>query len=256
MRSHRRYKNPPIEEALCEFHFQSEQDWDPTIPGKLHTEVGDKYAGKPRQQKVVDVGLQIQKDKPPNLSYGEGLARVQLVTENGKRMVGVGQNVLSIHMLRPYQDPQHPKHSGWDEFQSRIKQVLDTYWKVAEPKGISRIGIRYINKIVIPQPKVEVNDYLKCAPPDVIELPDRMKNYGSRVEYFYDDEVRLVLSNGLINPPMNDIGLILDLDVIWEDVVPVAQDEALRKTEDLRNRERDAFEAVITDKTRELFDAE
>jgi len=30
------YKNPPIEEALLELQFVPGQEWDLTIPGKLH----------------------------------------------------------------------------------------------------------------------------------------------------------------------------------------------------------------------------
>ena len=51
MHQHHRYKNPPIEEALCEFRFKPGQDWDFTIPGKLQTEFGDEYTGKRARSK-------------------------------------------------------------------------------------------------------------------------------------------------------------------------------------------------------------
>ena len=70
----RRYKNPPIEEALCEFGFAPGPDWDPTIPGKLQAELGDEYSGKPREQRAVKVGLHVQKGKPADFQYDEGLA--------------------------------------------------------------------------------------------------------------------------------------------------------------------------------------
>ena len=101
MQERRRYRNPPIEEALCEFRFEPGRDWDLTIPGKLQTAIGDEYIGKPQEQRVIKVGLEAQGGQPSNLRFGEGLAKVQLVTSNGKRMVGVGPDVLSIHMLRP-----------------------------------------------------------------------------------------------------------------------------------------------------------
>ncbi len=254
MAPRRQYKNPPIEEALCEFHFLSEQDWDPTIPGKLQTKFGDKYTGKPREQRVFEVGLEVQRGKSSNLRYGEGLARVQLVTKDGKRLVGVGLNVLSIHMLRPYQDHQDNSARGWDEFLPRISEALDAYWKVAEPKGVCRIGIRYINKIVPPQEAVKVGSYLRCALPEVSGLPDCLRNFVSRAEYTYPDGIRLILSQRSVNEPKDHRGFLLDLDVIWESTEPVTQDEALTKAGDLRDRERKAFETVITDDARELFD--
>ena len=113
MTRRRRYKNPPIEEALCEFGFAPGPDWDPTIPGKLQAALGDEYSGKSREQRAMQVGLHVEKGKPADLQFDEGLAKVQLFTNQGTRMVGVGPNVLSIHMLRPYQNPLDSERGGW-----------------------------------------------------------------------------------------------------------------------------------------------
>ena len=78
------------------------------------------------------------------------------------------------------------------------------------------MGIRYINKIIIPEEFIRTEDYLKCAPPDVSGLPDRLNNFICRVEYSYDDGIQLVLSHGTTNAPQGHLGLLLDLDVIWE----------------------------------------
>ena len=258
MHQHHRYKNPPIEEALCEFRFKPGRDWDFTIPGKLQTELGDEYTGKPQQQTVFEVGLETQEGRPPNFQYKEGVVRVKLVTKGGNRMVGIGPDVLSVHMLRPYQDPDKAEEGGWVEFRPRIETALGAYWKVAEPMSVCRIGMRYINKIIVPQKIVKVSNYLTCALPEVSGLPDSLslKHFMSRVEYAYQDGVHLVVSQGLIEAPSDHVGFLLDLDVIWEGATPLVCDEALKKASELRTLERVAFETVITDKTRELFDAD
>ena len=252
----RRYKNPPIEEALCEFHFDPGEGWDLTIPGKLQTEFGDEYSGKPREQRAVQVGLDFQDGKTSNLQYGEGLARVQLVTKDGNRMVGVGQDALSIHMLHPYQDPYLSDRSGWDEFKLRISAAIEAYWRVAKPRGVSRIGIRYVNKMIIPGKTVRVEEYLKCALPKVTVLPDRLANFMARSEYIYDDNVRLILSQISIISQLESISFLLDVDVISEDIETVDKDTALEIADDLHTRVGTAFETVITDKARELFNAD
>ena len=146
MTQRRRYRNPPIEEALCEFGFASGADWDPTIPGKLQVALGDEYSGKPREQKAVQVGLHGQKGKLADLRYDEGISKVQLFTKAGTRIVGVGPDVLSIHMLRPYQDPLDFEKGGWEEFRPRIADALEAYREVASPGRVNRVGVRYINK--------------------------------------------------------------------------------------------------------------
>ena len=258
MTQRRRYKSPPIEEAVCEFRFLPGDEWDLTIPGKLQSTISEDYSGKPHEQRVVDVALHTAGGQPSELKFGEGLAKVQLVTKDGRRKVGVGRDVLSIHMLRPYQVPTSPGGGGWEEFRPRIERALDAYWHVAAPKGVSRIGVRYINKIVVPasQIPVRIEDYLNCAPPDVEGLPDSMNNYVCRAEYAYDDNTLLVLSHGTVSAPREYVGFLLDIDVICNINDPSEREQALKKTDSLRALERDLFEILITDQARELFDAD
>ena len=56
----RRYKNPPIVEALCEFEFISSQPWDLTIPGLIYEKVKDEFPDK-RQQIGKGFNLSLQK---------------------------------------------------------------------------------------------------------------------------------------------------------------------------------------------------
>src|SRR5690349_3311454 len=104
--SRRVYRNPPIEEALVEFRFQSNGDWDPTIPGKLHDRVKDSYPGRPRQQKRVQAALSSAEGQPTTVAVHEGFERVQLVDASGRCLMTVGPHVMSVNSLRPYE--------GWD----------------------------------------------------------------------------------------------------------------------------------------------
>ena len=254
--SRRRYRNPPIDEAVCEFRFGSSPDWDLTIPGKLHAALASDYSGKPRNQTVIDVGVEISSGEPANLRYGQRLAKVLLFAADGRRAVGVGADVLSIHMLRPYQDPEHPQNGGWDEFRPKIARALRQYWRVADPIGVCRISMRYINRIVVPGPISQVDSYLHCAVPTVSGLPESVQTYTSRVAYEYEDGTRLVLIHGSISPPSDDVGFLLDIDVIWETADQLTQPESLQRVDVLRDLERKVFETVITDKAREIFDAD
>ena len=250
------YKTPPIAEALCEFRFQPDREWDLTIPGKLQAAIAGDYTGKPQEQKVIDVALQKrQGNRPPKISYGEGLGKVHLVTNNGKRKVGVGRDVLSIHMLRPYQKPDKTLGSGWDEFRPRITAALDAYWEVATPKGVTRIGLRYINKIIVPHHSVRFADYIKCAPTQVGGLSNEINKYISRVEYKCDDKFRIILAHGKGTSTSSQAEILLDIDIISEELDPINKDQAMTIVDLLRNREREVFEALITDKAREIFDA-
>ena len=77
----------------------------------------------------------------------------------------------------------------------------------------------------------------------------------SRVDYIYDEDTRLELSYGLLSASPNGVQCLLDLDVIRRSGTSVNWEDSLRIADDLHELAGSAFEAVVTDKARELFDA-
>ena len=126
---------------------------------------------------------------------------------------------------------------------------------MVEPNGMNRVGVRYINRIAIPGANIRVEEYLKCAHLEMRGLPEHYVNFVSQVEYLYHDEARLRLSYGLLEASSNVVECLLDLVVIWQDNTPIESEASLEIASDLHDRAGSAFEAVVTDKARELFDA-
>ena len=251
----RRYRNPPIDEALCEFRFEPDSGWDSTLADRLHAELQVDYPTPPRERRVVEVGLQVKGSAPTQMEHKEAVERVQLLSDDERRIVGVGKALLSIHMLRPYQAPGRPFGGGWEELRSRVEKALDAYSRVAQPTGVRRIGVRYVNRIVFPCPAVQLEDYVKCSPPIPPELPQRIGGSFARSEIQYADDIYLVLSQGTTSDSSGNAAYVLDLDVIWQGQSSISLAAARRMVEDLKGHERLAFEAIITDKAREVFDA-
>jgi uncharacterized protein (TIGR04255 family) len=249
-RVRRRYKNPPIEEALVEVRFAQTEEWDLTIPGKLHEhpDIKKEYQGKPRTQKVVAAALEVGPAQPANLAVREGVGRIQLINEAGNRLISLGPGVLSVNMLRPY--------DGWELFRPRIETALRAYNEVAAPTGVTRLGVRYINRIVVPQKDSDVGIYFRCGPPTTPELPSEMAGFMSRVEFLYDDGVKLLLTQASIDAPDGQSAFLLDLDLIWESAEARSLDAIIGVIDDLHVREGTAFEAIITDAARGVFDAD
>ena len=252
----RRYKNPPIQEALCELRFVPTSDWDTTIPAKLQVALGGEYSAISREQKAVHVKLSVKDGQPANLSYEQGVAKIQLMSERRNRVLGIGPNVVSIHMLRPYQDPDDIELGGWEEFRPRIMAALEAYARVVGESSIGRVGVRYINRIQIPGQSVEIEEYLKCAHMKVDGLPEDYLNFLGRVEYIYDDSTRLVVSHGLLSASASGVECLLDLNAIRDVEPSVDPDQALKIADVLHERAGSAFEAVVTDQARKIFDAD
>jgi uncharacterized protein (TIGR04255 family) len=186
------------------------------------------------------------------VAWNQNLSAVQLVNEVGNRLLTVGPDLLSVHILKPY------PREGWEAFRPMIAYGLDEYVKVAAPAGVRRIGVRYINRVEVPERAAASRSekYFRCVPGIIDGLPANLQAFLHRAEYTYDDGVKLVTTFATIDGQPDTTSFVLDIDVILEcaNVLPFAQ--AMNAVDDLRRRERDAFEAVVTDELRGLFDAE
>lgn len=247
----RQYTNPPIEEAICEFRFAPGQAWNFTIPGLFYEKVRDLYTGEPQQQSLITTEFKFGRVPPakPEITVTQELPKFLFPSADAAKLVGVGPDALSIHSLRPYE--------GWDEFSYRIDQAFQFYLEVAKPVGITRISLRYINRIVIsPDEAVDLSEYFNIYPQLPDSLPSNISGLVTRTESIYEDiPIRLVITLSDAEPPSEQVVFILDLDIsqTWIEK-PLSLKEVLSNLHELKSREGQAFESLITDRTRELFD--
>jgi uncharacterized protein (TIGR04255 family) len=164
-------------------------------------------------------------------------------------MVAVGPDMVSIHVMRPY--------PGWDYFRSRVEETLAAYRQIADPKGIRRIGIRYINLIPSDSAAGNPQRFFIDVPAGSIGANSSLRTFAHRHEYVFEDEpVKVVVSFSLSVAVDQSPLYLLDIDVSQEwlvDALPIRS--ALRRIDELRDRERSAFETLITDDARRAFDA-
>ncbi|MCI0506178.1 MAG: TIGR04255 family protein [Gammaproteobacteria bacterium] len=252
------YKNPPIEEALCEFRFTPSTEWDFSYQMAFWNSVRDIYDGKPRTQTGVEAGFQESGELGgPAFSVRHENPKIQIPSKDNKKLVSIGPHVLSVHSFR--------KYPGWENFKSEINEALNKYYQAVSPKGIVRIGLRYINQIQIPnKPELNLNSFFVSLPnlPGETKFPKNVAQLLVRTEHVYDDlPIKLILTFANATKKKGSISssdkstFLLDLDLVWlfHDR-PLEIDDAMEVVEILRERERDAFEALLTDEAKDLFD--
>ena len=77
--------------------------------------------------------------------------RIQFVRSDERALIQLGQDLLAINHLEPY--------PTWAYFKPIILDKLEVYQDIAQPEGLERIGLRYINKIEFEPLIVELEDY-------------------------------------------------------------------------------------------------
>jgi uncharacterized protein (TIGR04255 family) len=241
----RLYENPPLIEALCEFQFESNQTWDWTIPGLVYDKVREDFPKK-KQQNIVEMAARIEKDEvTPSIKGGMG--RMQFLREDETALIQVGPNLLVVNQLRPY--------STWGKFQKMIKSCLAVYRDVANPKALKRIGLRYINRLEIPEAEVRIEDYILAVPTIPEPVPQVFATWAQRVEIpFANSNGMMVIQSGLSkHEDPTKLVFIIDLDFITLNVKEINLENSTNWLEKAHDAVEKTFEACITDKSRVLF---
>lgn len=243
------YASPPIEEAICDLRFSPSEPWNATIPGLLYSALRDRYPQRPEDQQVQEVGIEVRRgDGPPRVTASRG-HRVIMKDEGGRALLLVGEHQLGVNDLRPY--------SGWKSFRPRIEEAANAFCEVTQPRGVNRIGIRYINVLRVEGSEFDLGEYFTNAPRLDPSLGSKMRGFLLRTESFFEeDEVRLNATLTDTASPDGTAAVLLDLDVFceWPAEEPLALSEVGEWIADLRQREYTAFEALITKQAREVFD--
>ncbi len=187
----RSYRNAPVVEALCEIYF-AESDWDDTVPGAFYERVRSDFPRKQRRE-IQEAQITMGPD-----TASAGVQRLppwmQFLTQEGSLMIQVAENLIVVNQLLPYRH-----FENWEKI---IYEALNVYVEVAVPKSIVKLGLRYINRIEIPEKIVSMEDYFTIYP----KLPHSLGNthgpFLVRVEAPQAEQGHTVLiSFGTSSPP-------------------------------------------------------
>lgn len=240
----KKYQNPPIVEALCEFQFEPDSSWDLAIPGLVYEKLRDVFP-KRRQSKGLALNILAGPEAVEQRVRTTDL--MQFLREDEKALVQVGPHLLTVNHLKPY--------SSWQEFSPLIKKGIEAYCAVAEPKGIHRIGLRYINYIEIPERSIKLENYFEFYP---FTGPDLPKEHGLFIVGIQvpceasRDILKIALTSANTQTP-DTSAIILDLDYFLAKPKEVAPDDVFKWMDVAHDRVEKAFEACITDRLRQAF---
>lgn len=242
----RPYPRPPIQEALVELRFVDDGRWNWTWPGRFWALVRDEYDGEPRTEQSISVNAQ-QQARAVTARAVAGVGRVFLTRKSDPGLIGLAPSALSVHVLRPY--------PGWAEFRPRVERAAAAHLALQPDARVTRIGVRYINHIVLPGDQLELDEWFTSSPTLPDGLGQSMTALMSRVETAYEDDARLAITLATVQHDKDgESAFLLDLDLSWNAPEPVPLTGRVYDVIDsLHDREGSAFEAMITDSTRGLF---
>jgi uncharacterized protein (TIGR04255 family) len=238
-----RYVKPPIEEVVCEIHFADPKEWDITLPGRVYDKLRLNYPNKPQPLPGDAAAI--------GAAMAAHLPRALLSSKDGTRQFRLLEHAVSFHHIGPY--------PGWDAFSSRIREELTAFLKIAQPKTVAQIEVRFRNKILIPRQSVLLQDYFTIGTTIPHGIPTRLISYVTGFRAAYEDDPKNVLSLAFTTSPpergaRNSVVATLDIaasKIQMDDRADLRG--IINVLQDLKMKTENVFERLITDHTRALF---
>jgi len=168
-------------------------------------------------------------------------------SRDGREIFQTRVDGFAFSRLAPYE--------RWDTFRDEARRLWRVYRAITKPKRVTRVAVRYINRLDIPLPVRSFGDYLRTLPEVSPDLPQGVSSYFMQIQIPQEDLGALLMLTEAIVPPKKPdvISIVLDIDLFRERDIPEDEQRMWDCFEQLRDRKNAIFEACIADAVRELI---
>ncbi len=234
------YPNAPITEAVIDIRVEL----PPTVALADIERLDKKLPDYPKKNRRIELTLMVE----PSVSRQEQrLNGYVFRSMDGKQIVQMRMDGFTFSRLPPY--------DRWETFSVEAKRLWTIYRCGVEPLKITRLAVRYINRIDMPQPVDDFGKYLNAIPQSSVDFFKNVTGFFLQLQIPQNDIKSMLLFNEAIAPPPTEkvLSVLLDFDLSRTDNVPQDEREIWRVFEAFRSRKNELFEACITDASRSLF---
>ncbi|MGI8554548.1 MAG: TIGR04255 family protein [Dehalococcoidia bacterium] len=252
---HRRYKKDPLTEAVIDLRVELPEGTHVEDLRGLHARLSDTY-GAPQEMYENVATIEFRPGGSAPLARTAHARRgFRFDRADARRVMQARLDGFSYSAIAPYEE--------WETFRGEAKNLWELYRNAYHPIHVTRVAVRYINRIDIPlhaansNGALQLKDYFSTYPQVADGLAhNTMAGFIMQIHVPQPDIDSTLLVNQAVVPPPHPgvFSVVLDLDLFREVQWDPTDDETVWGFLDiLRVRKNDAFEASITDNTRELF---
>ena len=239
----RHLNNAPITEAVIDFRVKPRPDLRPDQFEALKPRLMDRFPKvELRRAGRVTFELLPGGAQPPRVD-DLGMQGVNFRSADDKLIAQFRGDGFTLNRLEPY--------TSWDELFPVACDLWQAYVSVAMPELVTRIAVRYINHITLPDGLIDLDKYLRAAPQIPKELPQGLAEFMTRMT-MPEPDLQCAAHVTQVFPalgPTSKFGVVLDIDafsdVTLEPASPVIT-EILGRLRLYKNR---IFFGLLTEET-------
>ncbi|MDR4463305.1 MAG: TIGR04255 family protein [Nitrospira sp.] len=238
----RHLSRAPITEALIDIRV--------TLPKEtrtlehlaaLNAQFGELYQDK---KDIKEFQYRVQFDRPELDEKTSTHLGFRYTNAESTQVIQTTISGFTFSRLPPYED--------WERLKEEAKRTWAIYSGHVRPETITRVAVRYINRLVLPGPLVELDQYLRYVAKVPKVLPQVLGGYFSRIVVPDRQGQRTAIITQSSAPNPAEVSPILDIDVFMER--PFSnEDEVWGAIDRLRDFKNKIFFDCITEKAAKLF---
>lgn len=247
-----KYKKPPVSEALIDIRI------DPLPAEKLQLIEGltnrlvANYPTKKLRYKF-EGGVQIEGAKVVASPMHSGAYGIWLESEDQRGIIQLRLDGFTYNRMKP--DP-YDVWPGWKSMREEAREAWEIYAEALHLTEITRLAVRYINQIVIPEPSIELYDHFSAPPKIPPSLPYQdMLDFSSSVTIKVPMYKAFAVVKHYPTPQIypGAVAVALDIDVFRPGKVLLESFPVWETLDQLRELKNTIFESSLLSKTKELF---
>ena len=247
MARQRHLANAPIREAIIDLRVKLPAGFEVDTFRASHERLRESYPVI-EERRLFQDEMQLKGGQVVSRHTQEGLHGFFFKSEDEQNLVQFRVDGFTFNRLKPY--------TAWKEVFCEARKLWGVYTEICEPESITRIAVRYINHLVIPDAVSRIKEYLTAPPAIPDGLPQIMKRFLTRV--VIDDPGSNLTAN--IIQALEQIvdssrfTVILDIDVFREELFGIHDDQIWPIFEEMRNLKNHVFFNSLTEKAVRLFE--
>lgn len=240
-------KKAPITEALIDLRVRLPEGSTFETLGAFRDAVAESYPNC-RERRQWHTRFTLHKKEPPAVeTETEGPDGYILTSADGTQVVQARRDGFTFSRLKPYQT--------WEQLRNSAQELWKTYCDTVSPLMITRIAVRYINRIELPLPFEDFGEWLQTRPQVGPKLPQGLAGFFFRANIPFDKPPGFVNVTQAIEPGnyKTQVPLIFDIDAFLTEEFSPDDSGVWKRFEGLREIKNRVFFDSITEKTKEMF---
>jgi uncharacterized protein (TIGR04255 family) len=204
MPEQRYLRNAPITEAIIDFRVKASPDINAqrfaTLKSRLSTQL-------PTMEEQRHFLLEVARNKEEiSTQQRHGIQGYRFKAADGKTIAQFRVDGFTFNRLPPY--------TRWEQLFPQAMELWRIYWETAHPVTVTRLALRYINRIHLPGDGANFDTYLRAGPVVPPEVPQTLTGFLTRVTVVdHETQILANIAQALeVSARTQQPSVILDID--------------------------------------------